>query len=233
MILCLETAFDTCSVALFDPQTGKLIASDTVPAKRKHTEMILPMVSRLMSDQGLSLSELKSIAFNRGPGAFTGLRINTAAAQGLATALGINCIPVSSLMAIAAAALKASDDTSAAGIVSVIDARMDEFYLASYHQSSIKELVQLDEEQLMATDTAAHWLAQKSADGFKVVSPEAQRINTVMQKLGLEPVVLDQGITAVDIAQISRSVDPVEPHLAQPVYLRHNAWKTIEQQKSG
>ena len=231
MILCLETAFDTCSVALFDPASQLMIAKNSLAADRKHTELLLPMVEQLLADRGLGMSELHAIAFNRGPGAFTGLRINTATAQGLATALGIGCIPVSSLRAIAAARLTQAAVDTPEGIVSVIDARMDEFYLASYTVSDAFDLVEVDTEQLMSVDAAAEWLAQKAHSGFFVLSPEASRINAVMTKSGLAEIVAQQSISAVDIGRVALRISPVEPHLAQPVYLRHNAWKTIEQQQ--
>ena len=147
MILCLETAFDTCSVALYDPATSQLIAEKSVAAERKHTELLLPMVEQLLADHELTMSEVQAIAFNRGPGAFTGLRINTAAAQGLATALSIGCIPVSSLRAIAEARLVYEQGCSNQGIVSVIDARMDEFYLASYTVKGDCKIVESHAEQ--------------------------------------------------------------------------------------
>jgi tRNA threonylcarbamoyladenosine biosynthesis protein TsaB len=231
MILCLETAFDTCSVALYDPAASQLIAESSVAADRKHTELLLPMVEQLLADHELTMSEVQAIAFNRGPGAFTGLRINTAAAQGLATALGIGCIPVSSLRAIAEARLVYKQSGSNQGIVSVIDARMDEFYLASYTVEGDCKLVEADAEQLMDVESAAHWLTEKAAEGFSVVSPEASRINVFMKKMGLAEILTDQSISAVDIGRVALGLSAVEPHLAQPVYLRHNAWKTIDQQQ--
>lgn len=191
----------------------------------------MPMVEQLLADNGLGMSELHAIAFNRGPGAFTGLRINTATAQGLATALGIGCIPVSSLWAIAQARLAQEQGASTQGVVSVIDARMDEFYLASYTVSDAFDLVEADTEQLMSVDAATEWLAQKAHADFHVVSPEASRINAVMTKSGLAEIVAQQSISAVDIGRVALRISPVEPHLAQPVYLRHNAWKTIDQQQ--
>ena len=192
----------------------------------------MPMVEQLLADNGLGMGQLHAIAFNRGPGAFTGLRINTATAQGLATALGIGCIPVSSLWAIAQARLAQEQGASTQGVVSVIDARMDEFYLASYTVSDAFDLVEADTEQLMSVDAAAEWLAQKAHAGFHVVSPEASRINAVMTKSGLAEIVAQKSISAVDIGRVALGVSPVKPHLAQPVYLRHNAWKTIDQQQN-
>lgn len=232
MILCLETAFDTCSVALFDPASKLMIADKSVAADRKHTELLMPMIEQLLADNGLGMSELYAIAFNRGPGAFTGLRINTATAQGLATALGIGCIPVSSLWAIAQARLAQEQGASTQGVVSVIDARMDEFYLASYTVSHAFDLGDTDTEQLMSVDAATEWLAQKAHAGFHVVSPEASRINAVITKSGLAEIVAQQSISAVDIGRVALGLSPVKPHLAQPVYLRHNAWKTIDQQQN-
>ena len=108
---------------------------------------------------------------------------------------------------------------------------MDEFYLASYTVSDAFDLVEADTEQLMSVDAATEWLAQKAHADFHVVSPEASRINAVMTKSGLAEIVAQQSISAVDIGRVALRISPVEPHLAQPVYLRHNAWKTIDQQQ--
>ena len=207
MILCLETAFDTCSVALYDPEARQLIAENSVAADRKHTELLLPMVERLLAEHEFAMSEVHAIAFNRGPGAFTGLRINTVAAQGLATALGIGCIPVSSLRTIAEARLAHEQSASTQGIVCVIDARMDEFYLASYTVEGDCKLVEADAEQLMDVESAAHWRTEKAAAGYSVVSPEASRINVFMKKLGLAEIVDQESINAVDIGRVAPDLE--------------------------
>ena len=73
-ILSLEASSDACSVALLHDNE---LTECYELAPRRHTELLLPMVEQLLSDRGLSLQQLDAIAFGRGPGAFTGVRIAT------------------------------------------------------------------------------------------------------------------------------------------------------------
>ena len=80
-ILALETAGETCSVALLDD--GNVIERFE-HAPRRQTELVLPMVEGLLADAGVRLKDLDGIAFGHGPGAFTGVRVAAAVTQGLA-----------------------------------------------------------------------------------------------------------------------------------------------------
>ena len=71
-ILALETAGETCSVALLDD--GNVIERFE-HAPRRQTELVLPMVEGLLADAGVRLKDLDGIAFGHGPGAFTGVRV--------------------------------------------------------------------------------------------------------------------------------------------------------------
>ncbi len=105
MILALESVFDQCSVAFVD-LAGNVIAEQTLTGNRLQTQQILPMIQALMTASSIDWSQLTAIAFNRGPGAFSGIRINTAVAQAIAFAHDVPCLPVSSLQAIAQAAFE-------------------------------------------------------------------------------------------------------------------------------
>ena len=105
MILALESVFDQCSVAFMD-LAGNVVAEQTLTGNRLQTQQILPMIHALMTASSIDWSHLTAIAFNRGPGAFSGIRINTAVAQAIAFAHDMTCLPVSSLQAIAQAAFE-------------------------------------------------------------------------------------------------------------------------------
>ena len=78
-ILALDTATEACSAALL---SGGSVYERHEIAPRRHAELILPMVDGVLAEAGLSLSDVDAIAFGRGPGAFTGIRIAAGVTQG-------------------------------------------------------------------------------------------------------------------------------------------------------
>lgn len=129
-ILAIETATEACSAALYCD--GEIISRYEI-APRKHTQLILPMMDSILEEAGINKTSLDAIAFGRGPGAFTGLRIAVGVAQGLALALDKPVIAISTLAAMAQQVL---DATLASGdeydFIPAIDARMGEVYWGKY-----------------------------------------------------------------------------------------------------
>ena len=101
-ILALDTATEACSAALL---CGDNVYERHEIAPWRHAELILPMVDAVLALAGVGLNELDAIAFGRGPGAFTGVRIAAGVTQGLALGAGLPVIPISSLAALAQPAL--------------------------------------------------------------------------------------------------------------------------------
>lgn len=124
-ILALETATEAFSVAVL--ADGRLFSHHEV-APRRHAELLLPTIDRLLADAGISLQDVDAIGFGRGPGAFTGVRIAVAAAQGLAFGADKPVIGVSTLAALAQGAL----DQGHAQVLAAIDARMGEVYAGCF-----------------------------------------------------------------------------------------------------
>jgi tRNA threonylcarbamoyladenosine biosynthesis protein TsaB len=125
-LLALETATDACSVALY---LDGDIREDFRIAPRAHTQLLLPMAEGLLQQAGLRPADLDALAFGRGPGAFTGVRIATAVVQGLAYALDLPVLPVSTLAALAQGAQRQYGWQQ---IACAMDARMDEVYWGAY-----------------------------------------------------------------------------------------------------
>lgn len=125
-ILAIDTSSEACSVAL-GTGSGELYRYTDQP--RKHAEMVLPMVEALLAEAGLSLSQIDAIAFGRGPGAFTGLRIAAGMVQGLAYGAGLPVVSVSSLAILAHGAWR---ELGWAQCHAAFDARMGEVYWGSY-----------------------------------------------------------------------------------------------------
>ncbi len=126
-LLALETSTEACSAALYCD--GAVLERCEI-APRRHGELILPMVDDLLRQGGVARHTLDAVAFGRGPGAFTGVRIATALAQGLALGLNIPVVPISSLAALAEPALHAGH----AGVIAALDARMGELYFGAYRR---------------------------------------------------------------------------------------------------
>jgi tRNA threonylcarbamoyladenosine biosynthesis protein TsaB len=135
-ILALDTSTEACSVAL---HAESEIREHFKLAPREHAKLILPMVDALLAEAGLSLSQLDAIAFGRGPGSFTGLRIAAGVAQGLAFGADIPVLPISTLAALAQGA---HADLDAARVLAALDARMSEVYWGVYqiNGSGVMEL---------------------------------------------------------------------------------------------
>jgi tRNA threonylcarbamoyladenosine biosynthesis protein TsaB len=122
-VLALDSATEACSAALLD---GATVRVRLEVLGRGHAERLLPMVDELLREAGVPMDALDAIAFGRGPGAFTGVRIAVSVAQGLSLGSGLRLVPVSDLWALAAAALERTPGAGHA--LACLDARMGEVY---------------------------------------------------------------------------------------------------------
>jgi len=131
-LLALDTSTEACSAALMLDDADVRLRFELT--QRSHAELILPMIDALLAEGGLRLVDLDGLAFGRGPGGFTGLRVAAGVAQGLALGAQLTVAPVSSLAAVAEQVVVASGEE---GILVCNDARMGELYWASFrHEAS-------------------------------------------------------------------------------------------------
>lgn len=122
VILALDTSTEACSCAL---SINGLVHERHVVAPRQHAALILASIDSLMRDHGLAFDRLDALAWGRGPGSFTGLRIAAGVTQGIAFAADLPVIEVSTLAALALDAYTTSGQTR---ILACLDARIDEVY---------------------------------------------------------------------------------------------------------
>lgn len=125
LILALETSTDSASCALWSD--GQVLER-RVPAGLASSGEILPAVSALLAEAGMSLQAVDAVAFGAGPGSFTGLRIACGLAQGFGFALGIPLVPVGTLDAIA-------ETSGENDVLATLDARMGEVYFARFRRA--------------------------------------------------------------------------------------------------
>lgn len=124
-ILAIDTALDTVSVAILDDR-GELLAVRRSDDRRSGAEQLLPLVEAARAEAGLAYADLASIGVTVGPGSFTGIRVGLAAARGLALAAGIRLVGVTTLAAVAQAAVATIPGVTA--VMAAIDARRGELY---------------------------------------------------------------------------------------------------------
>ena len=131
-ILAIDTSTAWCSVALSLGDKSPILRHELVSAGA--SQLLLPLVEKLLEDANIRLNELDAIAVGIGPGAFTGVRLGVAVVQGLAISCDLPILPVASLDAIAAQLIKTTHFKNAkpSHFVIAIDARMDEIYWAKY-----------------------------------------------------------------------------------------------------
>ncbi|MGM0412619.1 MAG: tRNA (adenosine(37)-N6)-threonylcarbamoyltransferase complex dimerization subunit type 1 TsaB [Pseudomonadota bacterium] len=145
-VLALEAATDACSVALW---ADGVVAVRREIAPRRHAELLLPWAEEVLAEAGWSRSTVDVVAFGRGPGAFTGLRIAAGVTQGLALGLGRRVAPVSTLAALALDA--AAGCGGAVEVATALDARMGEVYWAPWRVTG-EEVRPLGEEVVAAPE---------------------------------------------------------------------------------
>jgi tRNA threonylcarbamoyladenosine biosynthesis protein TsaB len=143
-LIAIDTSTEACSASLYD---GNETYTRFEIAPRRHAELILPMVKSLLDECDLSLTDIDVLAFGRGPGAFTGVRIATGVIQGLAYSASLPVVAVSSL-----AALAQSVATEHAYIMPAFDARMGEIYCGFYQTMTSGVVAPVNEESVIAPD---------------------------------------------------------------------------------
>lgn len=224
-LLALETATENCSVALIH---GDEVIARSEIAPRRHAELVLPMADALLAEAGLGRHALDAIAVGRGPGAFTGVRLGISLAQGMALALDVPVITVSSL---AALALEAPEDDAA--ILAVIDARMGEVYAASYCRDDNGGLVALDEERVCTPDAlvlpaASHW--RVVGTGWATY-PEVLRGRLTGELRSSNGACYPQARHVAELAAVEFAAGrTLAPEHALPVYLRDKVALTLVEQ---
>lgn len=213
-LLALDTSTPACSVAIW--RDGQAVEVSEI-ASNRHSSLILAMVDRVLAESGTSLNQCDAIAFGRGPGTFTGLRIGVGVVQGLAYGADVPVLPVSSLQAQAARA-------GAENVLAAFDARMRQVYWGLYRLNT-DGYVQADNDimltapELVRVPGAKKWLA--AGGGCDLYREIIEAANT-----GAQISFIPQSYPhATDVARLGaidyRAGKAVPAALALPEYVRN------------
>lgn len=220
-LLALDTASGQCSVALL--QDGEILSRGVFTA-RDHARLLLPQVDEVLAEAGVALTALDGIAFGRGPGSFTGVRIAAAVTQGLAAGAGLPVLPVSSLRALAAQArrsvLETGESLPPGRLLACMDARMGEVYWGVFGADLEDAAEHVGSPGTLQAAQRAP-VAAAAGMGLGAWPDIAVSLQLPPRRVfpAAEPHARD--VAALAVADLARGASWLDAALAQPVYLRN------------
>lgn len=211
-ILAIDTATERCSVALrIDGRT----LERCIETPRGHADLVLPMTQEVLGEAGISLKALDGIAYGRGPGAFTGVRIAIGVVQGLAFGADLPTVGISDLAAVAQQVV-----SPGSGVLVCMDARMNEVYWGEFLGDAAGLAVASGAEHVgpAASVKPAGPPAVLAGTGYAAFPELAARY----APLTAHPLLPRASSIAVLGEPLLRAGKGLPAALAQPVYLRDN-----------
>jgi tRNA threonylcarbamoyladenosine biosynthesis protein TsaB len=243
IILAIETATEACSAALAigNSDSGTKIITRFAIAPREHTKLILTMMDEVLAEAGVKLAQVDAVAFSRGPGAFTGVRIATGVAHGVALAIDKPLLPISTLAAIAQ---QMHQQQGAKHCLAAIDARMQEVYWGRYAvkkgvmtlqgEETVSKPNLLQDAALIAPVSIAkkeafEWIAAGS--GWDAYTPllNLEALSTLKTVANILPSAEYIATLAIHDWLAGKAV---EAEQAQPIYLRDKVAQTIAERNA-
>lgn len=229
ILLALDASSNACSAALLLRRDGaeERLVSRFALTPREHTRRLLPMVDEVLAEAGMSPSELDAVAYGRGPGSFTGLRIAAGAAQGLAYGLDRPLLGVSTLEALA---LSAHRRHGIEHVATAMDARMGEIYVAAWRcrdgatEALLEEAVMPPQRLRLPADAGQEgWYGIGSGWALWEAMPAEVQSAVGQRDAATEPAAEELVVLACrDYMQGARPA----AHESQPIYLRDEvAWQ--------
>jgi tRNA threonylcarbamoyladenosine biosynthesis protein TsaB len=224
-ILAIETSTEYCSAALW--RDGK-VSERCELVGQKHSEVLMAMLDALLKDAGVKITGVDGIAFGKGPGSFTGVRIACGVAQGLAFGADVKVVGVCTLEALAQASGRDK-------VIAALDARMGELYLAAYEKRN-GGWTAVIAPCLCRADTAPDiagdgWFG--AGNGF-AVNDAALSARYGKQLSGTDAQIVPRAGAVAQIAAVEFAKgNAVDAALALPLYLRDKvALKTREREEA-
>lgn len=223
-ILALDTATENCSAALW--VDGSLLQRE-VEVPRGHADLILTMIDELLAQSATPLAGLDAIAFGRGPGSFTGVRLAASVTQGLAFGADLPVVPISDLRALAQRAVNSmpAENTATRHILVCNDARMHEVYWACFERGPEGLMRPAGIERVSKpadVHLPAEWagtLVSAAGRGFAAYTELSERLSQTLTDISANILPGAAEIATLAVAEVcaGRTLPPEE---AVPVYLR-------------
>lgn len=231
-ILALETSTERSSCALL--QGDRIFSCTALPVIGKSpssSEWLLPAVRDVLAQARLHFDQLDVIAFAAGPGAFTGLRMSCALAQGLAEGLGLPVVPVTTLAGMAWQVARM--ERTSGNVCVLLDARMNEVYVAQY-QVSLEGVVLSGEILVLSPEDVVFPSSPFTVCGnallvYHDLLERAQREGAVFVP-SIEPSA--EAIARLALLGVMRG-DQLDPALVGPLYVRNKVAKTVAERLAG
>ena len=229
-ILAIDTATENCSAALWID--GNVLQRE-VEVERGHAELILTMVDELLAQSSTKLGDLDAVAFGRGPGSFTGVRLAASVTQGLAFGAGLPVVPISDLRAVAQRALAiataghAGADAAATHRLLVCnDARMQEVYWACFQRrpnDDLMEPVGIERvSKCSQVNLPAEWAGTPvtaAGRGFRAYAELKERLGQLLTNIDDNILPGAREIAALAVTEV-RAGRVVPAEEAVPIYVR-------------
>lgn len=216
LILGIDTAAAPCCAAVYDTDKQQTLGSVVINNKLTHSVTLMPVVSDLLRNSGITTEDIDLFAVANGPGSFTGLRIGISAVKGMAFAASKPCAAVSTLEAMA------YNVSVCDGIVcAAIDARCNQVYTATFLNDN-GTVTRLTEEECLKADELAARLSEYDGDiilvgdGAQIVKKAAdeQGINT---RLAPDPLRFQTGY---GVCLAAMNAERITPEQLMPMYLK-------------
>lgn len=208
MLLALESSDRLCAACLIDETTGAIAASKTIDIGRGHAEKMMGLISEVLDAAKIDYKALTGLAVCVGPGSFTGIRVGLATATGLSIALNLKVCGVTSLQALALAAV---GEASGQTILALVDAHRGDVYQQMFSGNGVPldaaRQIPLEESAKLAA--AANIVCAGSGVAVLKAAHPDQAFRTI------------DGIELPDVDQIARAaLNPSMTVGAKPLYLR-------------
>jgi tRNA threonylcarbamoyl adenosine modification protein YeaZ len=134
-LLAIDCAADLCAACVYDADADAELGREVRDLGKGHAEHLMAVIETALEASGAGYQDLNAVAVSIGPGSFTGLRVGVSTARGLALALKIPAIGVTTLEALAAEGAHAFPGRA---VLAALDAGREEIHAALYDRALVE-----------------------------------------------------------------------------------------------